>query len=142
MRGVTTCRSLVISVTTGVDKFPIGIQSCSQISTTGPGYVMATEGDKADGRREGRLAVDIEREEYSVPWQGVTYEATYSGRRYPCVVAIHHLQMKIGKAALAEFSARLPDVARATENILRAVQPEADEETRKSTDRIIVPLGS
>jgi len=106
------------------------------------GYVMATEGDKADDGMGDRLSVEIQREEYSVPWQGVTYDATYSGRRYPCVVAIHHLQMKIGKAALAEFSARLPDVARATENILRAVQPEADEETRKSTDRIIVPLGS
>lgn len=93
-------------------------------------------------RKEGRLAVEIERERYSVPWQGVTYEATYSGRRYPCVVAGHHLQMKIGKAALAEFSARLPDIARATENTLRSVQTEADEERRKSTDRIIVPLGS
>lgn len=104
---------------------------------------MATEGDeKADRGTGARLRVEIQWEEYSVPWQGVTYEATYSGRRYPCVVAIHHLQMKIGKAALAEFSTRLPDVARATENTLRAVQTEADEETRKSTDRIIVPLGS
>ena len=103
---------------------------------------MATEGDKADGGTGDRLSVEIQREEYSVPWQGVIYEAIYSGRRYPCVVAIHHLQMQIGKAALAEFSARLPDIARATENILRKVQTEADEQTRKSTDRIIVPLGS
>jgi hypothetical protein len=86
--------------------------------------------------------VEIEREEYSVPWQGVTYEATYSGRRYPCVVAIHDLQMKIGNAALAEFSARLADVARATENTLRAMRTENDEGRRKSTDRVIVPLGS
>jgi len=88
------------------------------------------------------LAVEIEREEYSVPWQGVRYEATYSGRRYPCVVAIHHLKMKVGKEALAEFRARLPDVERATEVTLRTVQDEADEGRRKGTERVIVPLGS
>src|SRR3954454_25340881 len=88
------------------------------------------------GGTEGRVDVEIEREEYSVPWQGVTYEATYSGRRYPCVVAIHHLQMKIGKAALAEVGARLPDIARATENVIWAVKPQPAEQTRKADSRI------
>jgi hypothetical protein len=105
--------------------------------------MMVSEcGDGANGGREGRLAVEIEREEFSVPWQGVTYEATYSGRRYPCVVAIHHLQMKIGKAALAEFSARLPEVARATENTLLLVQTEAEDGGRKTTATVIVSLES
>jgi hypothetical protein len=87
------------------------------------------------------VAIEIEREEYSVPWQGVRYEATYSGRRYPCLVAIHHLKMKVGKDALAEFRARLPEVERATEVTLRAAQAETDEGRRNPTDRVIVPLG-
>jgi hypothetical protein len=104
--------------------------------------IVSEGGDGANDGTEGRLAVEIEREEYSVPWQGVTYEATYSGHRYPCVVAIHHLQMKIGKAALAEFTARLPEVALATENTLLLAQTEAEDGGRKTTDRVIVPLGS
>jgi hypothetical protein len=105
--------------------------------------MMVSEcGDEGNGGTGGRLAVEIEREEFSVPWQGVTYEATYSGRRYPCVVAIDHLQMKIGKAALAEFNARLPEVARATENTLLLIQIEAEDGGRKTTDRVIVSLGS
>jgi hypothetical protein len=88
------------------------------------------------------VAIEIEREEYSVPWQGVRYEATYSGHRYPCLVAIHHLKMKVGKDALAEFRARLPEVERATEVTLRAAQAETDEGRRNPTDRVIVPLGS
>jgi len=88
------------------------------------------------------VAIEIEREEYSVPWQGVRYEATYSGRRYPCLVAIHHLKMKVGKDALAEFRARLPDVERATEVTLRLVQAAVEEGSRKPTERVIVPLSS
>ena len=88
------------------------------------------------------MAIEIEREEYSVPWQGVRYEATYSGHRYPCLVAIHHLKMKVGKDALTEFRARLPEVERATEVTLRLAQAETDEGRRKPTDRVIVPLGS
>lgn len=77
-----------------------------------------------------------------MPWQGVRYEATYSGRRYPCLVAIHHLKMKAGNDALAEFRARQPEVERATEVTWQAVQAETDEGRRKPTDRVIVPLGS
>jgi hypothetical protein len=86
------------------------------------------------------LAVEIEREEFSVPWQGVTYDASYSGRRYPCLVAIHHLNMKVGIEAVAEFRARLPAIERATEDTLQLVQTEADEGKRKPTERVIVPL--
>jgi hypothetical protein len=89
---------------------------------------------------EDRLAVEIEREEFSVPWQGVTYDATYSGRRYPCLVAIHHLNMKIGMEAVAEFRARLPAIERATEDTLRAVQSETDKGRRKPSERVIVAL--
>ena len=88
------------------------------------------------------MAIEIEREEYSVPWQGVRYEATYSGRRYPCLVAIHHLKMKVGKDALTEFRARLPEVERATEVTLRLVQAAVEEGSRKPTERVIVPLSS
>jgi hypothetical protein len=88
------------------------------------------------------LALQIDGEDYSPAWEGITYQATYSGRRYFCVVAIHHLKMKIGKEALAEFRARLPDVERATEVALRAVQAQTDEGTRRPTERVIVPLDS
>jgi hypothetical protein len=88
------------------------------------------------------LGLEIEREEYSVPWQGVRYEATYSGRRHLCLVAIHHLKMKTGKDALAEFRARLSDIERATEVTLRLMQAETDEGRRKPTERVIVPLGT
>jgi hypothetical protein len=50
--------------------------------------------------------------------------------------------MKVGKDALAEFRARLPEVERATEVTLRAAQAETDEGRRNPTDRVIVPLGS
>ena len=66
------------------------------------------------------MTVEIDREEYSIPWQGVIYEATYSGRLYACIVATHHLKMKRGKDVLAEFRARLPDVEQATEQRLKA----------------------
>ena len=88
------------------------------------------------------MAIEIDQEDYSPAWEGVTYEATYSSRRYFCVVAIHHLKMKIGKDALAEFRARLPDVGPATEVALRAVQVQTDEGSRKPTERVIVPLDS
>lgn len=88
------------------------------------------------------MALQIDGEDYSPAWEGITYQATYSGRRYFCVVAIHHLKMKIGKEALAEFRARLPDVERATEVALRAVQAQTDEGTRRPTERVIVPLDS
>ena len=39
------------------------------------------------------MAVEVGREEFSVPWQGVTYEAVYSGRRYQCLIASHHLKL-------------------------------------------------
>ena len=86
------------------------------------------------------LAVEITQEGYSVPWQGVTYEADFYGHRYPCLVAIHHLNMKIGKEALAEFRTRLADVERATEAILRAAEVEIVTGRRKPGDRVIVPL--
>ena len=86
--------------------------------------------------------IEIDQEDYSPAWEGVTYEATYSGRRYFCVVAIHHLKMKTGKDALVEFRARLPDVERATEVALRAVQVQTDEGRRKPDERVIVPLDS
>jgi len=89
---------------------------------------------------EGRLAIEIDREDYSPAWQGVIYEATYSGRRYLCVVAIHHLKMKVGNDALAEFRVQLAAVERATEVALRAVQVQTDEGSRKPTERVIVPL--
>jgi hypothetical protein len=88
------------------------------------------------------LAVEIGREEYSVPWQGVVYEATYSGGRYPCVVATHDLSMKRGSEALAEFKARLPEVARATEQMLSLANSETDDGRRTGRDRVIVPLAS
>ena len=81
------------------------------------------------------MALQIDGEDYSPAWEGITYQATYSGRRYFCVVAIHHLKMKIGKEALAEFRARLPDVERATEVALRAVQVQTDAGTRGPTER-------
>ena len=65
------------------------------------------------------LAVEITQADYSVPWHGVTFEAVFYGYRYPCLVAIHFLNMKIGKEALAEFGARLAEVERATEGMLR-----------------------
>jgi len=86
------------------------------------------------------LAVEIECEDYSVPWQGGIYEATYLGHRYPCVVAIHHLKMEVGKNAVAEFRTRLSDVEHATEDMLRRVQAETEKPARKPSDRVIVPL--
>jgi hypothetical protein len=91
---------------------------------------------------EGLLAVEIEREEYSVPWQGVTYEANYSGYRYPCIIASHHLKMKVGKDAVTEFRARLSHVEQATEATLRRVQAEIENGRRKQNGRLIVPLAS
>jgi hypothetical protein len=88
------------------------------------------------------LPVEIDREDYSPAWEGVTYEAIYSGRRYRCLIAIHHLKMKTGKDALAEFRARRPEVERATEDVLRLVRAEIDEGRRKPTEKVIVPLGS
>ena len=73
-------------------------------------------------------------------WQGVIYEATYSGRLYACVVATHHLKMKRGREAVAEFQARLPDVEQATKERLNAANSEMDEGRRRGADRIIVPL--
>jgi hypothetical protein len=84
--------------------------------------------------------MEIDQEDYSPAWQGVTYEATYSGRRYLCIVAIHHLKMKIGKEALAELGARLPDVERGTEVALRALQVQTDDGSRKPAERVVVPL--
>ena len=84
--------------------------------------------------------VEITQEDYSVPWQGVTYEAVFYGHRYPCLVAIHHLKMKIGKEALAEFRNRLAEVERATEAMLRQAEVEIVTGRRKSGDRVIVPL--
>ena len=66
------------------------------------------------------MAIEVTQEDYSVPWQGVTYEAVFFGYRYPCVVAIHHLKMKIGKEAPAEFRTRHAEAERATEGILRS----------------------
>ena len=86
------------------------------------------------------MAVEITKEEYSVPWQGVIYEANFYGHRYPCLVAIHHLKMKIGKEALAEFRTRLAEVERATEGILRQAEVEIVTGRRKSGERVIVPL--
>ena len=86
------------------------------------------------------MAVEITKEEYSVPWQGVTYEANFYGHRYPCLVAIHHLKMKIGKEAVAEFRTRLAEVERATEGILRQAEVEIVAGRRKSGERVIVPL--
>jgi hypothetical protein len=86
------------------------------------------------------LPVEITNEEYSVPWQGVTYEANFYGHRYPCLVAIHHLKMKISKEALAEFRTRLAEVERATEAILRQAEVEIVTGRRKSGERVIVPL--
>lgn len=88
------------------------------------------------------MTVEIEREEYSIPWQGIIYEATYAGRRYACVIAAHHLNMKRGRDAVAEFKARLPDVERATERMLKAANADMDEGRRRATDRILVPLAS
>lgn len=70
--------------------------------------------------------VEIAQEEYSVPWQGVIYEANFSGHRYPCLVASHHLKMKIGKEAVAEFRARLAEVEGATEVMLLGVGAQTD----------------
>jgi hypothetical protein len=86
------------------------------------------------------LAVEIDREEYSVPWQGVIYEATYSGRLYACVIATHHLRMKRGRDAVAEFRARLSDVEQATEQRLKAANVGLDEARQRAPERIIVPL--
>jgi hypothetical protein len=97
---------------------------------------------QAAADKEARLAVEIDQEEYSVPWQGVIYEATYSGRRYACIVATHHLKMKKGSDAVAEFRARLPDVERATEQMLRVANSDIDEGRRRAAARIIVPLTS
>lgn len=87
------------------------------------------------------MAVELGREEFSVPWQGVTYEAIYSGRRYQCLIASHHLKLKIGRDAMAEFRARLPDVERATEAMLERVQIEIDQGRRSPSQRVIVSLG-
>ena len=86
------------------------------------------------------MAVEITKEDYSVPWQGVTYEAVYYAYRYPCLVAIHHLKMKIGKEALAEFRTRLSEVERATEEMLRQAEVEIVTGRRKRDERVIVPL--
>ena len=74
------------------------------------------------------------------PWQGVTYEAVFYGYRYPCLVAIHHLNMKIGKEALAEFRTRLAEVERATEGILCQAEVEIVTGRRKPGERVIIPL--
>jgi hypothetical protein len=68
------------------------------------------------------------------------YEAIYSGRLYACVVATHHLGMKRGRDAVAEFRARLPDVEQATEQRLRAANIGLDEARQRAPERIIVPL--
>ena len=86
------------------------------------------------------MAVELGREEFSVAWQGVIYEAIYSGRRYQCLIASHHLKLKIGTEALAEFRARLPDVERATEAMLEQAQTEIDQGRRSPSQRLIVPL--
>ena len=57
------------------------------------------------------MAVQITQEEYSVPWQGVTYEAVFYGYRYPCLVASHHLQMKVGKEAWRSSGLALPKLS-------------------------------
>ena len=86
--------------------------------------------------------VEIAQEEYSVSWQGVTYEANFSGHRYPCLVASHHLKMKIGKEAVAEFRARLAEVEGATEAMLLGVETQTESDRRKPGERMIVPLAA
>lgn len=86
--------------------------------------------------------VEIAQEEYSVPWQGVTYEANFSGHRYPCLVASHHLKMKIGKEAVAEFRARLAEVEGATEAMLLGVEAQTESDRPKPGERMIVPLAA
>ena len=81
--------------------------------------------------------VEIAQEEYSVSWQGVTYEANFSGHRYPCLVASHHLKMKIGKEAVAEFRARLAEVEGATEVMLLGVETQTESDRRKPGERVI-----
>ena len=88
------------------------------------------------------MAIEITQEDYSVPWQGVTYEAVFYGYRYPCVVPIHHLKMKIGKEALAEFRTLLPEVERATEGMLRQAEVEIVAGRRKPGEKVIVPLAT
>src|SRR3954462_11326648 len=58
---------------------------------------------------------------------------------YACVVAIHHLKMKVGKNAVAEFRTRLSDIEQATEDMLRRVQG-GTEGRRNPNERVIVPL--
>jgi hypothetical protein len=86
------------------------------------------------------VPVDIAQEEYSIPWQGVSYEANFYGHRYPCVVAIHHLKLKIGKEAVAEFRARLAEVERATEAMLILTEIAIARGQRKPNERVIVAL--
>ena len=86
------------------------------------------------------MAVEITKEEYSVPWQGVTYDANFYGYRYPCLIASHHLKMKKGKEAVAEFRARLAEVERATEAILILTEIAIARGQLKPGERVIVPL--
>jgi hypothetical protein len=88
------------------------------------------------------LVVEIAQEEYSVPWQGVIYEANFSGHRYPCLVASHHLKMKIGNEAIAEFRARLAEVEGATEALLLDVDTQTESGRHKPGERVIVPLAA
>lgn len=86
------------------------------------------------------MAIEVSGEKYSPAWQGVIYDAIFFERRYPCLVAIHHLKMKVGKEAVGEFRARIAEVEHATEAKLLGIEPQIERGRRKLGERIIVPL--